>query len=159
MTEQLNCSILIFEDDPVTSTMLKAFFQKQGATVIHADSGKNALQIITETAPDILILDIMMPYKDGFTIIKELREVDVDLPVLFLTDKSRVDDRVKGLELGADDYIPKPFSLKELQARIRAQLRRLERSKIPQKQVVQIGPLPLTRNPGKFLLKRTIRCD
>lgn len=112
--------------------------------VVHADSGKNALQIIEDTAPDILILDIIMPYKDGFTIIKELREVNNDLPVLFLTDKSRVDDKVKGLELGADDYIPKPFSLRELHARVKAQLRRLERTTLPsQTKRVQVGPLTI----------------
>jgi two-component system KDP operon response regulator KdpE len=95
----------------------------EGARVVSAENGKEALERAREDMPDVLLLDIMMPEMDGFEALKRLREFS-QVPVLILTAKDEEDDRVRGLELGADDYISKPFSHRELVSRIRAVLRR-----------------------------------
>ena len=93
-------------------------------TVETASDGEKALDKIFESAFDLIILDIMMPKIDGMTVLEHAREAGIDTPVLMLTAKGDVEDRIRGLDLGADDYMPKPFSLDELLARVRALLRR-----------------------------------
>ena len=141
MSEQLNCTVLLFEDDPSIRTMLAAFFTAQGAQVIAAEDGRDAMARIEAAQPDILLLDVIMPYQDGLAILQELRARNTDLPVIMLTEKSGVDDKVTGLEHGADDYMTKPFSPKELLARVRAQLRRSRQSRPAEDQGLHIGPL------------------
>ena len=86
--------------------------------------GEDALLRLFENGVDLIILDIMLPKKDGLTVLRELRQADIHTPVLMLTARRDIDDRIQGLDLGADDYLPKPFSLDELLARVRALLRR-----------------------------------
>lgn len=124
MPAQLPCKLLLFEDDPAIRSMLAAFFTAHGSTVAAAENGKDALARIKAEQPDILLLDVIMPFQDGLTILKQFREDDPDTPVIMLTEKSEVDDKVTGLEYGADDYMTKPFSPKELLARTRALWRR-----------------------------------
>jgi DNA-binding response OmpR family regulator len=124
MLHQLACTLLLFEDDPSIRAMLVAFFSSLGAKVVAAEDGRDAMARIEAAQPDLLLLDVIMPYRDGLSILQELRLGNSELPVIMLTEKSGEDDKVTGLEYGADDYMTKPFSPKELLARIRAQLRR-----------------------------------
>ena len=118
--------LLIFEDDEILRSMLVDFFSGQGATVATAANGQGALDRIEKEKPDVIILDMIMPIVDGWTTLRELRSSGNELPVLVLTDKGSVADRVNGLELGADDYLAKPFAPKELLSRVKALLRRVQ---------------------------------
>lgn len=128
MSESLACTVLLFEDDPAIRAMLAAFFSTQGAKVVTAEDGREAMARIEAARPDVLLLDVVMPYRDGLSILAELRSVDVELPVILLTERNGEDDKVTGLDHGADDYLTKPFSPRELLARVRALLRRSKRS-------------------------------
>lgn len=118
------CKLLIFEDDSATRAMLADFFTSHGATVATAEDGRDALTRIQCERPDLLILDVVMPYQNGLAILEQLRAEGSTVPVLMLTAKDTVDDKVTGLELGADDYLAKPFAAQELLARARVLLRR-----------------------------------
>lgn len=141
MSEQLNCTVLLFEDDPSIRAMLAAFFTNQGARVIAAEDGRDAMARIEAAQPDILLLDVIMPHRDGLAILQELRARNTELPVIMLTEKSGEDDKVTGLEHGADDYMTKPFSPKELLARTRAQLRRSRQPQPDGAHGLRIGPI------------------
>ncbi len=119
--------LLIVEDELPMRTALVDLFQAQGYRVIAAADGVSGLDRALEELPDLLLLDVMMPGLDGFTVCREVRRRLPTLPILLLTAKGLVDDRVAGLDAGADDYLIKPFSSRELLARVRALLRRVER--------------------------------
>lgn len=123
MSKELENKIIIFEDDISITTMLENYLSELGATVVSFPDGSNAIERINAHEPDMVVMDVVMPVNDGFTIIQELRKTS-SVPVILLTDKNSVDDKVFGLESGADDYLCKPFSPKELKARIKALLRR-----------------------------------
>ena len=116
--------ILIVDDDDALRDQIRKILTGQRHVVETAADGEEALDKLFDTPFDAVVLDIMMPNVDGLTVLKELREAGMDTPVIILTAKGDVDDRVKGLDLGADDYLAKPFSLDELSARLRALLRR-----------------------------------
>lgn len=116
--------ILLIEDDIVIARSLKAALQKAAFVVDVADNGENGLQAALIGGYDAVILDIMLPQRDGWSVCDELRKQKKNVPILMLTALDAVDDRVRGLESGADDYLPKPFDVRELVARIRALLRR-----------------------------------
>ncbi|MBD3290549.1 response regulator [candidate division KSB1 bacterium] len=118
------CKILIVEDEASLAQGLEFNLAEEGYTVAIAKDGKEALELYNENDYDLIILDIMLPYIDGFEIAKSIREKSPLLPILMLTARSGVNDRVRGLELGADDYLSKPFHLEELLARIRNMLKR-----------------------------------
>ncbi len=137
-------SVLVVEDDPGILNLLRTFFLSQGAKVAIEQNGKDVLQRVDDFSPDILILDVVMPYMDGFTILNNLRGCGNTTPAIMLTDKSTVDDKVKGLEFGADDYMTKPFSTKELLARVKNVLKRAgseEKSTTPEQ--IDVGPLQI----------------
>lgn len=117
--------ILIVEDDRTLLDVLKYNLDREGYQVITAADGVQALEIARAEKPALIILDIMLPQLDGFEVCRILRQ-EMTMPILMLTARTEEIDRVVGLELGADDYLPKPFSLRELLARIRALLRRVE---------------------------------
>ncbi len=117
-------TILIAEDNVAILTGLTDFLTHEGFDVITATDGESALRLYGENRPDLLILDIMMPGVSGWDVCKEIRKKDSALKIIMLTAKGEETDKVVGLEMGADDYLVKPFSLKELLARIRAVLRR-----------------------------------
>lgn len=123
-TELNGVSILVAEDDNGIVTLLRSFFEQNGANVCVEDSGKNVLKRVHTFKPDIVILDVVMPYVDGLTALSMLRNNGISTPVIMLTDKNTIDDKVTGLEYGADDYMTKPFSTKELLARVKTVLRR-----------------------------------
>lgn len=116
--------ILVVEDEPALQETLVYSLQKQGYQVKTALDGENAIHTAREFQPDLIILDIMLPVFDGFEVCRILRQ-EMNTPILMLTARDDEIDRVIGLELGADDYITKPFSMRELMARVKAQLRRI----------------------------------
>ena len=116
--------ILIAEDDPAIREGLEAALQSDGHETRTAANGVEAMARIAERRPDLLLLDVMMPTKSGWDVCAEVRRADPSLPIVFLTAKSEEGDKVLGLGLGADDYIVKPFGVRELLARVRAALRR-----------------------------------
>jgi two-component system alkaline phosphatase synthesis response regulator PhoP len=130
--------ILIIEDDPGIQLSLKDEFESEGFNVKVADDGLTGLEKTRQNPPDVIILDLMLPYLNGYEICKKLRQEGNDVPIIMLTVKDQEVDKVLGLELGADDYVTKPFSLRELLARVNALLRRSAES-IPESSVFNIG--------------------
>jgi len=116
--------ILVVEDDAAIALGLQSALQDEGYETQIARTGPDGLRFAKENRPDLLILDLMLPGMSGLEICKRLRDEGLVVPVIMLTSKAEEDDRVLGLELGADDYVTKPFSLRELMARVRAHLRR-----------------------------------
>lgn len=116
--------ILVVEDERPMRVALRDTLVAAGYRVIEAENGEVGLARAREERPELMLLDVMMPRLDGYSVCRELRRLNLTTPVLMLTAKGRVDDRVEGLDAGADDYLIKPFSLDELLARVRALLRR-----------------------------------
>lgn len=115
--------VLVVDDEPRIVNFVRMNLELEGCRVIAAHNGREALERVRDNLPDIVLLDIMMPAMDGFEVLRRLRQFST-VPVIVLTAKDEADDRVRGLELGADDYIGKPFEHRELVSRIRAVLRR-----------------------------------
>ena len=116
--------VLIADDDPNVAVQLKPFFERENYRVLTAEDGESALETVWKERPDVLILDIVMPEKDGFAVCREIRERS-SMPILMLSARTEEFDRLLGLELGADDYITKPFSPREVVARVKVVLRRI----------------------------------
>jgi two-component system response regulator MtrA len=129
--------ILIVDDDPALSEMLGIVLRNENMEALFCDSGEAALAKVRETKPDVVLLDLMLPGKDGIEVCREIR-AESDVPIVMLTAKTDTVDVVLGLESGADDYVVKPFKPKELVARIRARLRRVDQA-IPE--TLRIGDL------------------
>src|ERR1039457_7028731 len=119
--------ILIIEDELPMRTALHDVLEGEGYRVLTAPEGETGLQRTVDEKPDLILLDIMMPRLDGYALCAELRRLAIPVPILMLTAKGQVEDRVIGLGAGADDYLVKPFSTEELLARVRALLRRTRR--------------------------------
>jgi DNA-binding response OmpR family regulator len=117
-------TILVIEDDASISKGLKKNLAFEGYSVFVAPDGERGLELAVDKAPDLIVLDVMMPKMNGFEVLRELRRREIDVPVIMLTAKGEEMDKVRGLDLGADDYVTKPFGLQELLARIQAVLRR-----------------------------------
>ena len=117
--------ILIVDDDPNISDLLKMYFENEGYDVKLAADGSKGLNYFKMYEPDLVLLDIMLPKKDGWQVCREIREIS-SKPVIMVTAKGEVFDKVLGLELGADDFVTKPFDMKELSARVKAVLRRYQ---------------------------------
>ena len=116
--------LLVVEDDPNIVELLSASLRFAGFDVTAATNGADAVNSAKDSRPDLVVLDVMLPDLDGFEVIRRMREGGVRTPVVFLTARDATDDKIRGLTLGGDDYVTKPFSLEELTARIRAVLRR-----------------------------------
>lgn len=144
--------ILLVDDDPTLVEGLSYSLKREGYEVAVAADGLRALECVREEQPDLVILDIMLPQLDGFEVCRILRAAGAKVPILMLTAKTEEVDKVVGLELGADDYLTKPFGLRELVARIRALLRRAQRLKeAAQEEVFHYGDL------GINVSSRTVR--
>jgi DNA-binding response OmpR family regulator len=122
----MSFELLLVEDDPSIRTVLQDALHTDGHAMTVASDGDEALAILRERRFDLLLLDIMLPGPSGLEILRSVRQQDRDTPILLLTARSSESDKVLGLELGADDYVTKPFSLRELRARVKALLRRRE---------------------------------
>ena len=122
-----NIKIILAEDEPSLGQILKESLETRGFVVYHAVNGEIAYDYYLKKNPDILVLDVMMPKKDGFTLAKEIREQNTIIPIIFLTAKSQTKDVLDGFEYGGNDYLKKPFSMEELIVRMKALL---DRSKI-----------------------------
>lgn len=130
-------TVLIADDEPQIREILSIYFKKEGFKVIEAADGAEALVQVQAGKPDIILLDIMMPVLDGLEVCKQVRKIS-DIPIIMLTAKDSDDDRILGLEIGADDYISKPFNTREVVARVKAVLRRTNASMSGQnKQVLE----------------------
>lgn len=116
--------LLVVDDDVKITSFLRRSLALEGYEVVVTNSGSEALRVVAETPPDLMVLDIMMPDVDGLEVCRRIRAAGEEFPILMLTAKDTISDRVKGLDLGADDYLVKPFALEELLARLRALSRR-----------------------------------
>ncbi len=134
--------ILIVEDDPNTSTLVETYLQKEGFSTLTAFDGEHALALARRHALSFVILDIMLPKTDGWEICRQLRKVS-DVPILMLTAREEEIDRIMGLSLGADDYVVKPFSPRELVERVKAILRRTQPQTAPKNLILVHGELIL----------------
>jgi len=117
-------TILLAEDEPALGLIIKESLETRAFKVLLCDNGEKALKIYEELQPEILVLDVMMPKKDGFTLAKEIRAFDEHVPIIFLTAKSQTQDVVEGFSIGGNDYLKKPFSMEELIVRINNLLNR-----------------------------------
>jgi DNA-binding response OmpR family regulator len=118
--------VLLAEDEESLGMIVRESLESRDFIVDHAENGEQALDLYKTNQPDILVLDVMMPKKDGFTLAKEIRESNKNIPIIFLTAKSQTSDVLEGFNLGGNDYLKKPFSMEELIVRIKALLNRIE---------------------------------
>lgn len=132
-----NKKILVVDDEERMARFIRLNLEHDGFQVVEAFRGMQALQAYRDSLPDLILLDVMLPDIDGFEVLSMLREIS-NVPVIMLTAKGEEDDRVKGLELGADDYITKPFSPRELVSRVRAVLRRTESSTSETSEAIEV---------------------
>ncbi len=141
MERKLN--VLLAEDDENLGQLLYSYMLNKGFSVTLARTGKIAYDkyIGNKTHFDILVLDVMMPEMDGFTLAKEIRELDKQIPIIFLTAKSLKEDKLHGFEIGADDYLTKPFSMEELVARIQAVMKRVAPEKKDVNEALYVGKI------------------
>ena len=123
-------TILVIEDEPALQDTLVYNLEHQGYSVDSAGDGQTGVQMAKDLRPDLVVLDIMLPIMDGFEVCRILRK-DMNMPILFLTARDEEIDRVIGLEIGADDYLTKPFSMREFLARVKALLRRVQLDRVP----------------------------
>ena len=121
-----NIKVLLAEDEASLGLIVKESLESRNFTVFHAENGAEAFDIYKDECPDILVLDVMMPIKDGFTLAKEIRQVNKSIPIIFLTAKSQTSDVLEGFKHGGNDYLKKPFSMEELIVRMKSLLDRVE---------------------------------
>ncbi|MDQ0896718.1 MULTISPECIES: response regulator transcription factor [unclassified Paenibacillus] len=130
-------NIMVIDDDEKITSMLRRGLAFEGYSVVTATNGADGLKQMLTAEPHLLILDVMMPHIDGWEVVRRVRESGSEVPILMLTAKDEISDRVKGLDLGADDYLVKPFALEELLARVRVLLRR--RTERPEQQTNRLN--------------------
>lgn len=141
MMEKSKLKVLLAEDDPNLGNLLKTYLEAKGFITVLCPDGEKALNVFKTEIFNFCIIDVMMPLKDGYSLVKDIRKIDSKVPVLFLTAKNMQEDKLKGFQLGADDYITKPFSMEELLMRMNAILRRVSEieKEIPADKIFKIG--------------------
>jgi DNA-binding response OmpR family regulator len=145
--------ILLVEDDPGLGFVIQDTLRDKGYTVHLCRDGKEGLKQFHANQYDLCLLDVMMPKKDGFELARDIRKITEEVPIIFLTAKSMVDDKVEGFKSGADDYVIKPFSNEELLLRIEAVLKRYSNGKKEEKKSTDIEIGSFFFNPEEFVLK------
>ncbi len=135
--------ILIVDDDPLGSRMMQFLLSEQGYHVDTVDNARGALAMVERQPPDLMLLDVNLPQLSGFEMYQRLLDHDYDLPVIFVTAKGELEDRLQGLRMGADDYICKPFQPAELTARVEAVLRRYRKASVGDGKQVRAGDLDI----------------
>jgi DNA-binding response OmpR family regulator len=138
-------TVLLVDDDPKIRELLRLYVEREGHRPLFAADGETALELASRARPDIVLLDVMLPGMDGFEVCRRLRDIS-QVPIILLTARSAEGDRVIGLDLGADDYVVKPFSPRELMARVRALLRRRGRAAVSDEPVLVADGLELDPN-------------
>jgi len=144
--------ILIAEDDATSRTLLAKFLEAQGHEIIETEDGEAALESFSEHEPEFVILDVMMPKVDGWGVLSTIRESDPDTPIIMVTVKDTTEDKVRGLTSGVDDYITKPFDLREVEARVEAVMRR-KKSESSSTGHLEIGPLQIDDEKKEVLIE------
>lgn len=129
--------LLLAEDEPALAQIIKESLETRNFHVTHCNDGQEAFDVFVKQRPEILVLDVMMPKKDGFSLAKDIRKLDKDVPIIFLTAKSQTQDVVDGFMIGGNDYLKKPFSMEELIIRIHSLLGRISKEK--EDTVISIG--------------------
>jgi len=153
--EDRKIKVLLAEDDKNLGTILSSYLDAKGYPTVLCENGQVAYDMFNSEHFDFCIVDVMMPVMDGFTLAKEIRQTDKKIPILFLTAKSMQEDKIKGFELGADDYLTKPFSMEELLMRIQAILRRAGDDTITNKKINVFKIGKFTFNYNRQLLTST----
>ncbi len=151
----MNETILLVEDDPRMREIVLDYFESEGFMVFQADNGEKAIEMIKNRSIDLLILDIMLPRVDGWTVCRTTRALS-NLPIIILTARAQEEDRLLGFELGADDYVTKPFSPRELVARAKALLKRSADARPSSPELWQLGPLRIDRLSHQVFLKEML---
>ena len=148
--------VLIVEDERAIVEILKFNLSREGYETLEALDGEAGLALARTADPDLILLDVMLPKLDGFSICRQLREGGVSTPIIMLTAREEENDKVFGLEAGADDYITKPFSMRELMARVKANIRRrvLDTAAVPAAQPAQTVQSGLTLDPDGFSVRK-----
>jgi DNA-binding response OmpR family regulator len=141
---------MIIDDEPQMRKLIRMFLEKEGYTVVEATDGVHALSLIAKTAPHLLLVDVMMPYMDGFQFAKEIKLTST-IPLIFLSAKGEEWDKITGLKLGGDDYIVKPFLPGELLARVESVLRRSYQN-LPVADTLKVGPLVIDNRAHTAML-------
>ncbi|MDO9000708.1 MAG: response regulator transcription factor [Bacteroidota bacterium] len=152
--ETVKTRILLVEDDPSLGPLLQEYLDAKGFETKLADDGKKGGDLFFKGSFDLLLLDVMMPVKDGLTLAKEIRVSDKNVPIIFLTAKSMKEDTIEGFGAGADDYITKPFSMEELLARVTAVLRRTNKVRSSESEEVNFKIGEFQFNSEKQILQR-----
>ena len=147
-----NIKVLIIEDEEKMRDLMKIAFKKESIEVYEAVDGKQGLSMFKEINVDVVVLDIMLPEIDGWTVCREIRK-NSDIPIILLTARGEEFDKLFGFELGADDYIVKPFSPKELVARMKALLRRTDIRNIESSHILEIGEIMINRLSREVLIE------
>lgn len=147
----MKIKILYVEDEPFLGRIVKESLESRSFEVIMITDGKDVINAFTEHKPDICVLDIMLPNKDGYTLAREIRQVKTGVPIIFVTAKTQTEDLLKGFEVGGNDYIRKPFSMEELIVRINNLLQLKNSSTSTSTEVIQIGKYEF--NPLRYELK------
>ncbi len=150
----MSMRILVVDDEPNIVNVLRSNLEREGYKVLAAYDGEEALRVTLSRKPDLILLDCMLPGLDGFDVCKRIRQ-ESTVPIIMLTAKSEEIDKVLGLELGADDYITKPFSVREVLARVKAQLRRvsIQEERLGQPQaIIRIGGIVIDQNAYQVTL-------
>lgn len=147
-------SILLVEDDPNLGTLLQEYLNAKGYQCTLETDGDKGLKAFLQGSFDLCALDVMMPIKDGFTLAKEIRNTDKNIPIIFLTAKALKEDKIEGFQSGADDYLTKPFSMEELLLRIKAILRRTQGGEQEQKVVTNYSIGKLNFDYNRRILKQ-----
>jgi len=135
LMEETAGTVLVVDDEDIVREVVCTYLEREGYTTYQASAGRAAMELIDSEHPDLIVLDVMLPEIDGFSILSQLRKRS-EIPVIMLTARTEETDRVLGLELGADDYVVKPFSPRELAARVRTVLRRSARTELRVPEVV-----------------------
>ena len=142
--ENLKQQILIVDDEEVNREILKEMFKDGKYELLEADNGEDAVEIATKEKFDLIILDIMMPKMNGTEVCNQIRD-KVDCPIIFVTAKTQLLDKLVGFEIGADDYITKPFTIEELVARVKAHIRRSNRASKTNQNIITIGEIRINK--------------
>ncbi|MDQ7905352.1 response regulator transcription factor [Phytohabitans sp. ZYX-F-186] len=143
----MSARILVAEDDPKQANLIRVYLEREGHSVLVVGDGRTALEQARTRRPDLVVLDVMMPQVDGLDVCRILRS-ESEVPILLLTARTTEDDMLLGLDVGADDYITKPYSPRELAARVRALLRRAGAVTAGNQAILKVGDLEI--DPGRF---------